>query len=193
MAIEIELKAWVDDLEKTKSRISSFARYTSRFDKQDTYWYSGNGAVPSFKIRVRKETDDGVLHIWVTYKTKEMRNLIEVNNESEFSISEEKPFEELLAIFGLQVGICKHKTGWAWSYNENDEWEMPPITIELAEIETLGWFVELEILTESNEERIITAARNRLLDCLKKIGIGEDRIETRYYTEMLRESFSKPD
>jgi hypothetical protein len=33
----------------------------------------------------------------------------------------------------------------------------------------------------------VAAARTRLFELLKQIGIGEDRIEERYYTELLKE------
>ncbi|MDR0375052.1 MAG: CYTH domain-containing protein [Treponema sp.] len=193
--VEIELKARVGDPQKTKAVISSFARYIKTFDKEDTYWRPYASALPAPDIRIRRETDyienapgvsQRVERIAVTYKTKEARDCIEVNNEKEFSISEgenEKPFEELLATFGLRAGVCKRKIGWAWLSEE----ENPPIAIELSEVVGLGWFVELEILSERNDEETVTVARSRLLACLGKTGVGEDKIEMRYYTDMLRE------
>ncbi|MDR2446440.1 MAG: CYTH domain-containing protein [Treponema sp.] len=195
--VEIELKARVDDPHKTKAVISSFARYIKTFDKEDVYWLprERTSALPASGIRIRRETDyiendscisQRIARTWVTYKTKEIRDCIEVNNEKEFSISEddnEKPFEELLTAFGLQLGVCKHKTGWAWLSEE----ENPPIVIELSEVAGLGYFVELEILSECNDKKTVSAMRRRLLACLGKTGVGEDKIESRYYTDMLRE------
>ncbi|MDR2782243.1 MAG: CYTH domain-containing protein [Treponema sp.] len=195
--VEIELKARVDDPQKTKAAISSFARYSKAFVKEDAYWRprEQDSALPASGIRIRRETEytgraagdsPRVERIVVTYKTKEVRDCIEVNNEREFSISEdgdEKPFEQLLAAFGLQIAVCKRKTGWAWLFEE----ARPPVTIELSEVAGLGWFVELEILSECNDEKTIAAARRRLLACLDKTGVGQDNIETRYYTDMLRE------
>ncbi|MDR1072481.1 MAG: CYTH domain-containing protein [Treponema sp.] len=195
--VEIELKARVDDPYKTKVVVSSFARYIKAFDKEDAYWRprEHNSALPASGIRIRRETDyiesdsgvsQRVERIMATYKTKEMRDCIEVNNEREFSISEndnERPFEELLATFGLRPGVCKRKTGWAWLFEEDH----PPVAIELSEVAGLGWFIELEILSESGDEKSVSAARGRLIACLGKTGVGEDKIETRYYTNMLRE------
>jgi adenylate cyclase class 2 len=208
MAIEIELKAWVDDPQTVKTAASSFACYVRAFDKQDAYWYPAKGggigkdrgstAIPPFGIRVRKETDTSCdeTRTWVTYKTKETHDKIEVNIEREFAISDDKPFEELLALFGLEIGICKHKTGWAWDYSEAggsaddadcDLCNKPHITLELAEVEGLGWFAEIEILAESDDAATVADARRRLLSLLCKLGIDEAKIESRYYTEMLRE------
>jgi adenylate cyclase class 2 len=195
--VEIELKARVDDPQKTKAVISSFARYIKAFDKEDAYWRprEHDSALPLSGIRIRRETDyiesdsgasQRVERIVATYKTKEMRDCIEVNIEKEFSLSEddnEKPFEELLAAFGLHIDIRKRKTGWAWLFEE----EQPPISIELSEVAGLGWFVELEILSENGDDDTASAARNRLLACLGKTDVKEDMIETRYYTDMLRE------
>ncbi|MDR2194080.1 MAG: CYTH domain-containing protein [Treponema sp.] len=202
--IEIEVKARVDDPHTTKSVISSFARYIKAFDKEDAYWRPREPSAALFtsSIRIRKETDyvenaSGVLQrstqTWVTYKTKETRDRIEVNTEREFSIMEdgsEKPFEGLLTLFGLHLALCKHKTGWAWRFedeNPPDSGNNPPITIELCEVAGLGWFVELEILTGCGDERTVSVVRRRLLSCLDRTGIEEDKIEARYYTDMLRE------
>lgn len=184
MAIEIELKAWVEEPQALKEVITSLAWVSTSFDKEDAYWYSpeSRGSVPISGVRIRNERDTDpqgtITHTtWVTYKTKEVRNCIEVNDEQEFTVSDGKTFEELLKRLGLEQGMRKHKQGWTWVYEG--------ITVELACIEGLGWFVELEILADDDRAATVTAARTRLLGFLHRIGIGEDNIETRYYTEML--------
>jgi adenylate cyclase class 2 len=185
MAIEIELKAWVDDPETTKALVSSLARYTKAFEKEDVYWYppkNENSAIPTFGIRIRKETNNGTVHLRVTYKTREKRDFLEVNNEREFIISDRAPFEELLGIFGLEAGVSKCKRGWSWTYGGE-----PPISIELSEVKGLGCFVELEILSDKDDAETVSDARSRLMALLRKLGVAEERIESRYYTEMLGE------
>jgi adenylate cyclase class 2 len=103
---------------------------------------------------------------------------MEINDEREFSVSDAAAFEELLRRLGLQKGIEKNKRGWAWN--------CAGITVDLTEVAGLGWFVELEILTDDDTGGTVTAARTRLLALLRKIGVKKDRIEPRYYTEMLR-------
>jgi adenylate cyclase class 2 len=188
MATEIELKAWVEEPEVLKSRIASLACFSASFEKEDAYWYPcsepSSGTVPSSGVRIRKERDTDpqgrtTQTTWVTYKTKELRRGIEVNDEREFTVSDDGIFEELLRRLGLEPGIRKHKQGWAWDYGE--------IRVELAEVSGLGWFVELEIIGDDHEAETITQARTRLLALLHQIGVEEAKIETRYYTEMLRE------
>jgi adenylate cyclase class 2 len=108
---------------------------------------------------------------------------MEINDEREFSVSDGDAFEELLRRLGLQKGMEKNKRGWAWIWDG--------VTMELTEVEGLGRFVELEIITDDDSNEAIAAARTRLLALLRKIGVKKDRIEPRYYTEMLREK-TKP-
>jgi adenylate cyclase class 2 len=180
MGIEIEVKAWVDEPEALKSRINGAARFIGAFEKTDAYWYPASGrGLPFSGVRVRNERGgDGGWTTRITYKTKEQRGLLEVNHEREFTVSDGAVFEELLA--GLKLCPLKHKrkTGWAWTY-ESD------LTVELALVEGLGFFIELEILAENDAAETVGAARERLLGLLDLLGIARERIESRYYTELL--------
>ncbi|MHB9293633.1 adenylate cyclase [Hollandina sp. SP2] len=187
MSIEIELKAWVADPEALRDTLSRGLSLVSRaFEKEDTYWHpvpgSPGGSFPSSGIRIRKETSTDTQgrvnrQVLITYKTKEIRESIEVNYEREFSVSDGPLFEDLLSRFGFEPGIRKHKQGWAWDYEG--------ITVELAQVSGLGWFAELEILEDIDQPERVAAARTRLLDLLHRLGIDRDKIETRYYTELL--------
>jgi adenylate cyclase class 2 len=89
-------------------------------------------------------------------------------------------FEELLRRLGLEAGVSKKKRGRSWRYGG--------ITVELSNVERLGCFVELEIMAEDDGAKTVDAARDALLSFLKLAGISEERIETRYYNEMLKEA-----
>jgi adenylate cyclase class 2 len=188
MAIEIELKAWVDDSGAVKERLHGLALYNGEFLKEDTYWKQENpgigpGTLPLSGVRIRKESGRDAKGrpysvILVTCKSKETREGLEVNNEREFSVSDAEAFEELIGQLGLKPVISKRKSGFSWNYDG--------ITAELTEVAGLGWFSELEILAGNGEPETVRTARERLLELLAKLGIGEDRIEPRYYTEMLR-------
>ncbi|MDR2392671.1 MAG: class IV adenylate cyclase [Treponema sp.] len=187
MSIEIELKAWVADPQGLRNTLNTDLSLVSRaFEKEDTYWHSApgihTGSFPPSGIRIRKETTTDAQgtptrKVLVTYKTKEVREGIEVNHEREFSISDGPLFEDLLRRFGFEPGIGKHKQGWTWDYEG--------ITVELVRVSGLGWFVELEILEDEDLAEAVTAARTRLLDLLHRLGIDKDNIESRYYTELL--------
>jgi adenylate cyclase class 2 len=190
MPVEIEVKAWADEPEKIKSALSCIAEYRGKFHKWDEYWLnpsspsaSGTVGVPASGVRVRlekvRDSRGGVRkNVIVTYKVKEVREGIEINREQEFLVRGRGAFEELLSRLGLIRGYTKEKFGFAWNYQG--------ITAELTRVEPLGWFAELEILADDDAESAVQQARRRLMDLLGRIGIGEDRIEPRYYSEMLQ-------
>lgn len=187
MAIEIELKAWADDPNALRSRLFSLAGGGISFEKADSYWFfsgAGRSVLPS-GVRIRRETKTDPAgrvscELWVTFKVKEVREGLEINDEREFSVSDGAAFEALLRRLGLEKGMEKTKRGRAWNCEG--------IAAELTEVEGLGWFVELEIIAGDDSGGTVAAARARLLALLEKIGVPTDRIEPRYYTEMLRQA-----
>jgi adenylate cyclase class 2 len=194
-------------LRKILSQISQF-----RFEylKEDAYWFPVNcevnaeNTLPKSGVRIRKETtihadNSRKTFTLVTYKTKELRQGIEVNQENEFVIAAPdgappvsllgeaadadagaavSAFEELLKKLNLKISFTKIKKGYSYTCGT--------ITVELSLVEKLGWFLELEIITEHDDEQTIQSAREALMSFLKKTGIGEDKIESRYYSELLQ-------
>ena len=199
MATEIELKAHIQDSEAMRLLLYEKAEYIGAFEKDDTYWFSDQVSdLPSSGLRVRREKrslPDGTVEsvTLATYKIKEVRDGIEINDEREFEIRSlscrsESEFEEFLRLMGFKPGAAKKKRGWAFSGKG--------ISAELAEVEGLGWFVELEILANGiyadgsnadNRDLAIAEGKKRLLDFLAGLGVEKEAIESRYYTEMLRE------
>ena len=182
MATEIELKAWVDDPDTTRTQINSLAQSEGAYEKFDTYWRwkDDNPQNPPLGsgVRVRKEIRRGNTMGIITFKNKEVRDGIEINDEREFEVSNTVVFEELLKRLGLVPWIEKHKTGQSWRAGR--------ITVELSLVEKLGWFVELEILSDQRDSESVDKARTELLTLLDRLGIGRDRLEERYYIEMLK-------
>jgi adenylate cyclase class IV len=66
------------------------------------------------------------------------------------------------------------------------------ITAELAEVgdsrRSLGVFLELEIIADNDRPATVKTARARLLALLTACGLPEDRIESRYYGELLSDA-----
>lgn len=193
MAVEIELKAHVENPEAMKAAISLLTSCLPlSFEKDDCYWVAVSAGLPKSGVRLRREsarypngrTEEKVL---VTYKSKEVRQGIEINDEREFTVSDADVFTELLKRLGLEPGVRKHKQGWAWTYGN--------IHAELAEvsgntrsdlpIRNLGWFLELEILADDAGAETVAAARGELLGLLERLKVGKECIEERYYAEML--------
>jgi len=189
---EIEIKAHVaaSEVEAVKAALERVAVPLGSFEKRDVYWRpaavaagsaagaAGAAGLPASGARVRRESrvrPDGAATktCLVTFKAKEVRDGVEVNDEREFAVSRPDVFEDLLTRLGLAPGAAKTKRGWAFARGD--------LTAELAEVGPLGWFVEIEILGTDDVE----AARGRLLGMLAEIGVDEAAVEGRYYTEML--------
>lgn len=130
-----------------------------------------------FKIRLREE--NGTLI--VTYKHKELRDSIEINDETEFAVSDRFAFEALITDLGFTPGDRKEKRTKSFAHSR-DGFE---VHLELSEVEGLGWFLELEILSDSAGSEIIEQAGKTLRNILARCGVPESAIETRYYTELL--------
>ena len=204
MAIEIELKAHVVEVEAIKRLLFEKAAFLWTFDKEDSYWVqearaggepghylgSAENTGPRFRLRREKLTfPDGSekTSCLLTYKTKQVRDGIEINDEKEFEVSSrsgrtEQVFKEFLLSAGLKPDISKRKRGWAFSREETNA--------ELCEVETLGWFIELEIILDDADsgEDSYAESRSRLLGFLDSLGIEKKAIESRFYSEMLKES-----
>jgi adenylate cyclase class 2 len=189
MACEIELKARVTDRGAVETRLSVLGVYGGSYTKEDRYWKPSveGGGLPASGVRLRRETrclPDGspaALFV-VTFKTKEKRDGIEVNEENEFTVSDEAPFCALLARAGLREAYTKKKTGAVW--------DVEGISAELAEVgddrRSLGWFLELEIIADNDRPATVETARRRLFTLLSDCGLSREDIEERYYAEMLR-------
>jgi len=191
MAIEIELKARLDDYAPVKERLSLVGDYYRSYKKSDTYWLPAKpvAGIPASGVRVRRESGidaDDAAHevVLATYKTKEISDGIEVNHECEFTVSDAGPFEDLLSRLGLRSSVRKEKEGWAWTIPSQTGGQSP-ILAELSLVTGLGWFLEIEIMADDNSEQTVKESRGRLFALLEKLEIPPERIETRPYTVML--------
>lgn len=178
MAIEIELKAWVENKIEVRKKLEAIGRHLGSHQKDDEYWKPDEAGLLTggSGVRIRRTAGGPAV---VNFKRKEVRNGMEVNDEREFEVSDAEAFAELLKRLGLHPWIRKRKTGEAW--------DVDGITAELSKIEGLGLFAELEILAQTDDVQTVENARARLLDALDRLGIDRNAIESRYYTEMLME------
>lgn len=181
---EVEIKARVLDPNAAERAIRAVATFRGESVKRDVYWLSQSliGVHP-VRVRIREETFPGVEPITtVTYKRKETRGTAEVNDEREFSISDRAAFETLLKDLSFAPYQTKTKKTKTFDYRKSPA---ESVSVELSEVEGLGYFAELEVLLDSPTEEEVGLAQNLLQDTLKACGIGEEAIETRYYTELL--------
>jgi adenylate cyclase class 2 len=231
MAVEIELKARLDDPEPVKRRLASQGIFCRSYEKNDTYWTAPDGntscpELPRSGVRLRLEITTGAEGCTaetalVTYKTREMRDGVEINDEREFALAsapsgnsaaqggrgpdstqsaaQEPPAahtEQAMRIVEDLLGRLGLKPGIkkekrGWAWTITAP-GAPPILAELSMVKNLGWFLELEILAEARDRQTITQSRNRLLSLLEKLGIPPEQIEPRPYSQLLKETQAAP-
>ena len=183
MAREIEIKARISNPGEIRKKIFNKAVYIGTFEKEDSYWQTdGDNISSNYGIRIRREdfyytNGNSKKTVYVTWKTKEIRNGMEFNDEREFEVSSASVFEEFLAHLGYRKKISKKKKGSAYSWKN--------ITAEVAEVEGLGWFIELEIILTNRDEKLETSAHDSLICALDELGIEKEAVESRSYTQML--------
>ncbi|MCL1992493.1 MAG: CYTH domain-containing protein [Spirochaetes bacterium] len=189
MAIEIELKAAVDEgeLEGLKKRLFTLGVFLHSFEKRDIYFAFSPGAgfhLGHVRVRREKTEREGLESeaIFVTQKHKHIKAGIEVNKELEFSVSSGEVFEDFLRQIGMEPFLEKEKLGWAWRVPEP---AAAAILAELLQVKPLGWFIELEILAQREED--VAGSRAHLLAFLAELGIPPEKIEARTYSQMLGE------
>ena len=188
---EIEIKAHVYEPLAVEKTISQFAGEPRRLEKKDEYWaHPENGK--RVRIRVETEFDSGgktaSVRKMIAYKRKELKDTVEINDEIEFAIDSQDDFQAFLSDLGFAPKDRKQKKTLSWTVAETGR---PPITIELSEVEPIGWFVEIEILMENPGQESIARARESLMDTLARCGVSETELETRYYTDLLADSAKK--
>lgn len=193
MAYEVELKAWVDDPAATETRLRERFRLEGRFDKEDVYYRAPvqvDGRREEFRLRVERWSPAGSAagspdtgepagepQAVVTWKAKSRSGGLEVNEEREFAVSNPAEFRALAERLGCTVFFRKKKRGVRFSNRDT--------TLELEEVEGLGTFIEIETLIENDAPDTVAAASARIRGLLRELGVSEDRIEERYFIELL--------
>jgi len=186
---EIVLKAHVNNKQETAKKLSTFATYKKHVEKHDVYWLLQNTHSKIEKnilVRIREEISNTnnkeKKEYLITYKHKSLQfdkenKAYEVNNEYEFRIDDKTPFEVILKDSGYHVKVKKNKS--------TDIWQVENASLELSTIDLLGDFLEIEILSKTNDEKTVKLYRNQLFKLLQKSGLSRDAIENRYYSEMI--------
>lgn len=196
---EVELKARVDDRAALAGRLDGFAKRGQHVIRDDEYW--GKTADDKNKIRIRRErfiAADGSTaktDILVTYKRKSRIKgadgvEAEANDEKECLVSDAEALEAFLSDTGYSVQLKKHKDVEDWIAQipaEDGVTDNLQATLELCAVEQLGDFLEIEILSPTDDEAVLSALHGELEKLLAKTGIPREKIENRYYSELLRD------
>lgn len=192
---EIEMKAHVESCcrQRIIDILNKIAKYTGHVFKSDVYYHIPVKEKKCGYQSVRIRDENGKFYL--TFKDKRLvKTLLEVNSvdeigtevneEKECEICEPKVIESLLENLGGKIFLKKTKDSELWCVERNGM----KVNIELCFIEFLGYFLELEILSEQNTPEVFEKARKLELELLEECGIERSKIENRYYSELLKQT-----
>jgi adenylate cyclase class 2 len=191
MAAEIELKAHVDDWQALLARIreTSGISAESYQEKRDVY-FARKGSLDRPMLRSRLELSGPDKEhltgsVLLTCKDKMEKDGIEVNHEIEFS-APGSDFAQTIVFFkalGYEVWLEKEKIGYSFMLDKYHD----TLHVELIEVPPLGWFLEMEFcLPDGIDKSQAESYRSYLMQALALFGIPADRLEDRYYMQMLK-------
>lgn len=179
MSIEVEIKAWVDDFKALKRVLDSRYKLDREYEKEDVYLKGIDSITQEEKeIRLRKVGEQSI----VTFKERSHQGKVEVNIEKEFAVDNGKNFLYTMEQLGFIPYIRKNKKGYC--YKENS------INIELSHVEKLGDFIEIEYITDCDTK--VDDAKNSIFKILDDLKIPRDKIEDKFYVEMLLDKKTGP-
>lgn len=199
MNYEIELKAHVENPGRVIELLNKTGIYLGHTEKSDDYYHfelpAGTKAPDGrtfVSARIRQEiltlNDEKSEKFYFTYKRKEIKTgndgaQLEVNEENEFTFSDASPLQVFFKDLGAKIDLHKTKSVEQWNVVKNGE----TAHVELCNVPPLGDFLEIEIIKEQNDEETVKKMKEIILSIFKECEIGKDKIENRYYKDMLKE------
>lgn len=186
MGFEIEIKAHVapERVEDIREFLSSYpgSENLGTTDKCDIYWANSENDPPRFRTRLEK-TDKGAAVLFTSKPLKKKDYLTEYNVENEFTSSADQWEKVLEFVRGLGLTVCRRK--WKKGYNFTLPCNGFSVHAELLEVRFLGWFLEMEICSEKEEDIDKTEAEKTLFAVLDASGLERSLVEKTGYNKML--------
>ncbi|MEK6855057.1 MAG: class IV adenylate cyclase [Nanoarchaeota archaeon] len=171
--IEVEAKIKILNPGEYRERASEIGRFIGKEKKIDEYYaFDYSGGYPRRSIRIRKH--DGRYEFNFKEKLSYVRGIY-AKAEHELAIPSEKQFRVMLKNSGFKRWLRKEKTSEVYEINKN-------FHIEINNVKRLGWFLEIEYLTN---ESGIGKARREILKVIKKLGADKNKIIKDGYSKML--------
>ena len=171
--IEVEAKIKITNPRKFRQKARLIGKPIRRETKIDDYYsLESSKKYPKKSLRIRKMNN----HYQINFKQKlSYVKGIHAKRESEFTVSDLSNFLGLIKDFGFKKWLRKKKHSEVYEINKN-------FHIELNKVKRLGWFLEIEYLTN---EKHIKKARKAILKVTKQLGVQKEKIIKDGYTKML--------
>ena len=166
--MEVEVKFRVD-FEEMRKRIEGVGASFLREEVQEDVYFS----VPLPELlRVRRISNLG--KAFLTYKRIADPGRNEEFDELEVEVSDFDTTVEILKRLGYEEDVVVRKRRLVYRLGN--------VTFELSEVEGLGGFLDIEIISDDVE-----GAKRKIWEVAEKLGLTEKDVEPRLYQELIRE------
>ena len=175
--IEIEIKAKIDDKNDALNKIKSLgASYSHSEEQEDIYF---NAPDKDYRetdeaLRIRLVPIDGEVKKILTYIGPKIDSKSKTRKEIEVEVTDLDKMTDILIALGFKPSAIVSKVRRIFYYDE--------FTITLDKLEKIGYFMEIECMT--NDEEDIEQTRDNIMELFKKMGITRG-FERRSYLELL--------
>ncbi|WP_214019556.1 class IV adenylate cyclase [Methanoculleus sp.] len=171
--LEVEAKFAVGDQEDVRARLNrKGVQMGSRQQERDVYYNAPHRDFGRTDEALRVRYDD--VGFTVTYKGPKVRvGSAKAREEFNLPVASGETLEEILSRLGFRRAATVSKV--------REFYEMGDVTVTLDDVEGLGTFIEIEILTEDDKED----AADRIGAIAKELGVDGPPIYTSYLEMLL--------
>ncbi|ABN56866.1 MULTISPECIES: class IV adenylate cyclase [Methanoculleus] len=171
--LEVEAKFAVGDLESVRAGLDrKEVRMEKRQQERDVYYNAPHRDFGETDEALRVRYDD--TGVTVTYKGPKIRvGSAKAREEFNLAVADGETLEEILSRLGFRRAATVSKM--------REFYEMGDVTVTLDDVEGLGTFAEIEILTEKDKED----AAGRIGAIAKELGVDGPPIYTSYLEMLL--------
>ena len=167
--LELKLKIKVEDLLEVRERVRQTAKFIEKTNFIDTFFSKSDKKI--YQLRVRSTKTRRVTSLKLFLKS----NKVQKNAIYDFEANP-NDFIEFLETIGFKPCLLLRKVSEIYQYKE--------VTIELTQIERMGNFAELIILSDEKREK---EDEKKLFELSKLLGLDKKTEDLRYYTEIAKE------
>lgn len=175
--IEVEVKAWIKDLNDVKRRLKVLGAQKIGTEHQEDIYFNAphrDFSITDEALRIRKIPQDGDKTIFITYKGAKMDKISKTRKEIEFRIEDAKKAALILENLGFSPVATIKKERITYLLDE--------FIISLDNVYNVGEFMEIEKETKEGEN--FEDSLNKIFEIYKRLGITGG-FERRSYLEML--------
>ena len=177
--IEVEIKAKIQNHKKALEKIMDIGgKYSHTEIQRDIYF---NGESRDFRdtdeaLRIREIPVGDDFKLILTYKGPKLDSQTKTRKEVEVEIDDKEKMTEILISLGYKPSAIVNKVRRIFKYDE--------YTITVDKLKSLGYYMEIEYVTDNEED--IGIIQEKIFDIFNKLGIN-DGFEKTSYLELLEE------